>query len=106
MPLELGLPPFRVQEAVHNAVKHRGTRQIEVQLQEESDGIHLIFCDSGKGFDVDAAIRGQGFGLPSMRERVSLVNGSMAIDSKPMQGTRIHVQVPFPPEHSHSRRDG
>ena len=100
LPLELGLPLFRVlQEAVHNAVKHSGTRQIEVKLHEDSGEIHLIVSDSGKGFDADAAIHGQGLGLTSMRERVSLVNGSMAIDSKPMQGTRVHVRVLFPPGH-------
>jgi PAS domain S-box-containing protein len=100
LPLEIGLPLFRVlQEAVHNSIKHSGTRRIEVQLQEESGVIQLIVSDSGKGFDVDAAMRGQGLGLTSMRERVSLVNGSMTIESKPMNGTRIHVRVPFPAEH-------
>ena len=106
LPLEMGLPLFRVlQEAVHNAVKHSGTRQIEVQLHEDSDEIHLIVSDSGKGFDVDAAARGQGLGLTSMRERVSLVNGSIRIDSTLTRGTRIHVRVPFPTEHPPSRTD-
>lgn len=101
LPLEIGLPLFRVlQEAVHNAIKHSGARRIEVQLHEQSGEIHLIVSDSGNGFDVDAAMRGQGLGLTSMRERVSLVNGSMTIDSKIMQGTCIHVRVPFTAEHS------
>jgi signal transduction histidine kinase len=36
-----------------------------------------------------------GLGLISMRERVRLVSGMIAIDSKPMGGTTIHVRVPL-----------
>jgi len=56
--------------------------------------IHLIVRDSGKGFDVEAALQGKGLGLTSMRERVRLVNGTISIESKPMAGTTVHVRVP------------
>jgi signal transduction histidine kinase len=59
--------------------------------------------DSGTGFDVDAALQGKGLGLTSMRERIRLVNGTIAIDSKPMGGTTIHVRVPFGSEQSSQR---
>ena len=49
----------------------------------------------GKGFDVAAAQKGRGLGLTSMQERVRVVNGKIAIESKPMGGTTIHVRVPF-----------
>jgi signal transduction histidine kinase len=96
LPPELGLCLFRVlQEALHNAAKHSGVKRIEVQLQEEAGEIHLTVNDSGRGFDVEAVKQGKGLGLTSMRERVRLVNGTIAIDSKPMGGTSIHVRVPF-----------
>jgi PAS domain S-box-containing protein len=96
LPPEVGLTLFRVlQQASHNAVKHSGAKRVEVQLQEKSGEIHLIVRDSGTGFDVEAALRGKGVGLTSMSERVRLVNGTIAIDSKPMRGTTIHVRVPF-----------
>ncbi len=50
--------------------------------------------DLGKGFEVEAALHGEGLGLTSMRERVRLVNGTILIDSKPMAGTIIHVRAP------------
>ena len=97
LPLDVGLSLFRVlQEALHNVVKHSGAERIEVQLREDSSKIHLIVIDSGRGFDVDAAMKGRGIGLVSMRERVRLVNGTMTIDSKPMRGTTIHVRIPIP----------
>jgi signal transduction histidine kinase len=104
LPSEIGLCLFRVlQEALHNAAKHSGVRRIEVQTHEESDEIHLIVSDSGRGFDVEAVKQGNGLGLTSMRERVRLVNGTISIESKPMGGTVIHVRVPFKSEHVSER---
>ena len=72
---------------------------MEVQLSEQSSEVHLAISDSGRGFDVEAAMKGKGLGLTSMRERVRLVNGTIAIDSKSMHGTAIHVRVPLQSEH-------
>jgi signal transduction histidine kinase len=107
LPTEIGLCLFRVlQEGLHNAAKHSGVKRIEVQLGEDSGEIHLIVRDWGKGFDIDAARRGKGLGLTSMQERVRLVNGTIAIDSKPMGGTTIHVRVPLGSEHTSQRVAG
>jgi PAS domain S-box-containing protein len=95
LPLDLGLPLFRVlQQAVDNAIKHSGVNRIEVDLREDSGEIYLIVRDAGKGFEVEKAMRGKGLGLTSMRERVRLLNGTITIQSKPMGGTSIHVRIP------------
>jgi PAS domain S-box-containing protein len=95
LPLNVGLPLFRVlQEAVNNAIKHSGEKRVEVQLREDSGEIHLIVRDSGKGFDVERAMQGKGLGLTSMTERVRLINGTIAVESRPMRGTNIHVRIP------------
>jgi signal transduction histidine kinase len=99
LPRELGVTLFRVlQEALQNVVKHSGALRVEVQLREDSSWVHLLISDSGKGFDVEAASQGRGLGLTSMRERVRLMNGTMAIDSMPMGGTNIHVRLPHASE--------
>lgn len=96
VPTDIGLVLFRVlQEALHNACKYSGANQVEVQLTEHSKEVHLIVHDSGKGFEVEAATQGKGLGLTSMQERVRLVNGSISIQSEPMNGTTIEVVVPF-----------
>jgi len=101
VPPELGLTLLRVtQEALHNALKHSGTGQVEVRLSEDSGKLHLTVSDSGKGFDTEQAWTGKGLGLTSMRERIRLVDGTILIDSKPMGGTRIHVSLPLAPSHS------
>jgi signal transduction histidine kinase len=100
VPLEIGFSLLRVlQEALHNALKYSGVGRVEVQLREYSGEIHLIVSDLGRGFDVQAAMQGEGLGLTSMCERIRMVNGTIAIESKPMRGTTIHVRVPFQSEH-------
>jgi PAS domain S-box-containing protein len=104
LPPEISLCLFRVlQEALHNAAKHSGAKRVEVQFQEESGEAHLIVRDSGKGFDLAAAMQDRGLGITSMQERVRLLNGTIAVDSKPMGGTTIRVCVPFKSENGSQR---
>jgi two-component system sensor histidine kinase DegS len=87
---------FRVlQEALNNAIKHSGVKQIELQQREDSGKIHLVIRDLGRSFDVEAASQDKGLGLISMRERLRLLNGAIEIQSKPMGGITIHVRVPL-----------
>jgi len=104
---EISVTLFRVlQEALHNAVKHSGVKQAEVHLSEHSNEIHLTIRDSGKGFEIEAAKHGRGLGLVSMEERVRLVNGTIAIESRPMGGTSIRVGIPFNPQQIAQRAIG
>jgi PAS domain S-box-containing protein len=97
MPEEISLCLFRVlQEALHNAVKHSGARRFEVQLRGVSNEIQLMIRDRGRGFDSDEALtNNRGLGLISMRERISLVGGTLSITSKPQWGTEVNVRVPL-----------
>jgi PAS domain S-box-containing protein len=101
IPHEVGICLFRVlQEGLHNAAKHSGVKQVEVQFAEHSDTIQLAILDSGRGFDVEAAREGRGLGLTSMQERVKLLNGTITIESRPKCGTSIHVRIPLLSEHA------
>lgn len=101
---EIGLCLYRVlQEALHNAAKHSGAKRIEVQLRSDSREIHLVISDLGRGFDLEAGLQGPGLGITSMKERVSLANGTIAIQSRPMRGTNIDVRVPLTSAHASQR---
>jgi signal transduction histidine kinase len=107
LPLDVGVCLFRVlQEALHNVVKYSGTKRVEVELAEQSNEVHLMVRDSGKGFDIEAAKQGRGLGLTSMQERVRLMSGTISIESKPMGGTTIHVRVPVELGHESQRAAG
>jgi signal transduction histidine kinase len=94
VPDEIALCLFRVlQEALQNAVKHSGVRRFLVSLRCIDGDIELAVRDSGTGFDLDLAINGRGLGLTSMKERLALVDGRLALDSKPGHGTSIRATV-------------
>lgn len=93
---EISLCLFRIlQEALHNGMKHSGVRKFRVSLNRSENQICLTVSDNGSGFEVESAMKKAGLGLISMRERVRLVHGTIAIESKPMAGTTIDVRVPF-----------
>jgi PAS domain S-box-containing protein len=99
---------YRVlQEAVQNAIKHSGTRKIDVTLRGGVDHIELIIRDFGAGFEVSTT-EGRGLGLTSMKERARALRGRLAILSEPQHGTTIHASVPLvqddpkTPSRSHS----
>jgi signal transduction histidine kinase len=95
IPGEVSMTLFRVlQEALQNAVKHSGVRHFEVRLSGTAAEIALTVSDAGLGFNVEVANQ-QGLGLVSMRERLSLVDGSLAVVSRLGQGTTIHARVPL-----------
>jgi signal transduction histidine kinase len=88
---------FRVaQEALQNAVKHSGARNVSMYLQGTPDGVVLTIIDDGVGFDVDAAW-GKGLGLVSMSERLESIGGTLVINSAPNAGTRLEIVVPVRP---------
>ena len=97
LPPEISVCLFRIlQESLHNALKHSGVRRFEVTLQASPAEIQLTVRDSGVGFDPALASSSQGLGLISMRERVKLVKGTIAITSRPLSGTEVSVRVPLP----------
>jgi signal transduction histidine kinase len=94
LPQEVTLCLYRVvQEAMQNAVKHSGAREILVHLQGGDTGLTATVVDDGAGFDVDGKF-GKGLGLVSMTERLEAVGGTLKIRSAPGSGTRLKVTVP------------
>jgi len=84
-----------MQAALTNALKHSGVRSFEVSLHGTTYGIHLTVRDNGVGFDPDNALKSDGIGIISMRERVRFVNGTISIDSRINGGTTVAVDVPL-----------
>ena len=87
---------FRVlQEALHNAVKYSGVRQVTVELKSDSQHIQLVVTDRGLGFDLQEAMGRGGLGLISMRERLQAVGGELSINSQTHQGTTVKACIPL-----------
>jgi len=96
VPKDIALGLYRVlQEALSNAVKHAGPTQVTVSLHGDPDYLELVVSDAGIGFNPDAAVRGDGLGLTSMRERLALAHGEMSIESRKGAGTTVRARVPL-----------
>jgi len=83
-------------EALHNVVKHARATAVWIRFQRKADSIYCCIRDNGTGFDPAsiAARQGeQGFGLIGMRERLSVVGGSMQINSGGC-GTELAITIP------------
>ena len=96
LPKDVSLCLFRVlQEALQNAVKYSGVRNFKVDLRGTPESIELTVADTGRGFEEQDAFTRHGLGLISMRERMQLVHGELAVKSRPGAGTTIYAQVPL-----------
>jgi PAS domain S-box-containing protein len=88
-----------IQEGLNNIVKHAEADRAEIRLVYSHPTIILRIEDWGKGFDVnhyrEAAEKQGCMGIWSMKERVALLNGEMAIQSDPGFGTRISIEIPY-----------
>jgi signal transduction histidine kinase len=88
-----------VQEAIHNVARHSGATQVLIQVEAKDRQLVVEIEDDGRGFDPASVSRprpsGRGLGLLGMRERLSLVGGSVEIMSSSEEGTRVVLRVPF-----------
>ncbi|QKV94107.1 GAF domain-containing protein [Streptomyces sp. NA02950] len=85
---------FRIaQESLHNVAKHSRARNVTLHLLSGPGTVTLTVADDGVGFDCQGSFPGH-LGLLSMRERAREVGGTLNVDSRPGQGSRIRATVP------------
>ena len=97
------IPAFCLQTLVENAVRH-GIRKkdppegkVLVRTRYEGDAHRVEICDNGIGFDVEKAFEKEGIhiGLRNTADRLRLMcGGTMKIESKPGEGTEVHITIP------------
>jgi PAS domain S-box-containing protein len=88
-----------IQEALSNVRKHADASHVSIRLVASFPNIILRIEDDGRGFDVAARLAAASYekrmGLVGMKERVALLGGTMEIQSRPAEGTKIVVEVPY-----------
>jgi len=82
-----------VQEALTNAVKHAGAKNILLQCTQSEHIFFITIDDDGKGFNPEKP-ETEGIGLKNMKSRVEHLNGTIEILSKENeQGTSINIEL-------------
>ncbi len=100
LPPDAELTLFRItQEALTNAQKHSGAKEVTIAIEFNKQSTKVTVGDDGKGFELpermgDLARSGK-LGLAGMQERAQLLGGVLTIDSKPGKGTRLIMEVPL-----------
>jgi light-regulated signal transduction histidine kinase (bacteriophytochrome) len=88
-----------VRELLINVAKHAQTDSAMVESQCDAGRIVVRVSDGGVGYDATAASGGRhrGLGLISVRERLSLIGGTVEMRSKPGGGTVAKLTAPLAP---------
>ncbi len=98
LPLDTELALYRVaQEALANIARHSRASAAEVRLTFTGDQVTLAIRDNGVGFDPSACANG-GFGLHSMRERMTSLDGWIKVQSSSETGTLLTATAPIQKE--------
>ena len=83
------------QEALSNALRHAEAERIELRMEARDGRLVVTVADDGSGFDPDApGLRSRWLGLTSMEERARALGGSLAVVSRPGEGTTVTLEVP------------
>ncbi len=104
---EKRLPPhletalYRItQEALTNVAKHAEARHVSVLMERRRRAVVAVIEDDGQGFDVETIKHsredGPGLGLIGIEERLSLLGGTLTVESKPRMGTTVVLEIPLP----------
>ncbi len=95
LPLEIEQALYRItQESLANVARHSCANQVSIELNYNAETVEMVISDDGCGFNIDQ--KPAGVGLRTMRERASMIGGSLKIETTPGGGTRIQVGVPIP----------
>lgn len=83
-----------VQEAFQNSVKHGAATRIHIKTEQQETKLVVTVEDNGRGFDVNDTSK-YGFGIFSLKHRVSLIGGGVHWHSDE-KGTRVIIEIPHP----------
>lgn len=81
------------QEGISNIIRHSGATEANIQLLGNDDQISIVIQDDGKGFNPPVALL-NGNGLKNIRDRVSIMNGTLDISSNSGEGTILTITIP------------
>jgi two-component system sensor histidine kinase UhpB len=96
LPPDVALGAFRiVQEALRNAARHAQAGSVRVVVERQPAMLVASVRDDGVGFRDLGERSAAGLGLHSMRERASLLRGSLEIRSTVGVGSEVVVRFPL-----------
>ena len=91
-------------EAVTNAVRHGDAKSVLLRLEFDERQFGMEIRDDGRGFDGAPADGATGhFGMTGMRERAAAIGGSLRVESRAGEGTRVRLEISLAKEGTSER---
>ena len=91
-----------VQESLFNVQKHAHAEEVSViirrEVRQETQGLYICIVDNGHGFDaghVAAPNKAGNFGIKGMKQRATLLNGTLTVQSDIDFGSTVTLFVPL-----------
>jgi PAS domain S-box-containing protein len=81
---------FTVAEALTNVARYAEATSVEIDLRHEDGRLVVEVRDDGQG----GADSGGGTGLRGLADRLAALDGSLAVDSPPGEGTTLRAEIP------------
>jgi len=88
---------FRIcQEALTNIARHSEASKAFIVLEKDEEKVELEVRDNGVGISEKTLANPLSLGILGIRERVSLLGGTVSIHGAPGRGTALKVTIPLP----------
>ena len=109
--------PFRLKQVcinlLSNAIKYNSENgKVYIEIHTEGDELRISFRDTGQGIPLDKldrlfkpferldnsysnTIEGTGIGLALSKRLITLMKGTIGVDSQPSQGSTFYINLPF-----------
>lgn len=84
-----------LQEFLQNSLKHANCNKIDINLDNQKNGLFIYAADNGNGFDEVTTESKLGVGLNSMKKRAQAIGASFILNTKPGHGTNIEIFIPY-----------
>jgi PAS domain S-box-containing protein len=81
-----------INELLSNAARHSNATSVALSVNHDDEGaLVVVVSDDGDGVDEDEP---KGFGIGNVTARAARLGGTVAIESRPGEGTRVTWRVP------------
>jgi two-component system sensor histidine kinase DegS len=89
-----------VREAFNNIQKHSGATRVDLSAHRRGRAVEIIVGDNGRGFTFAGAftleeLEAARLGPVSIKRRIKMLAGEMALESRPGEGATLTFRVPF-----------
>ncbi|MEO8173828.1 MAG: ATP-binding protein [Sediminibacterium sp.] len=84
-----------VQEILQNSIKHAQAKNIEIDIKEDNESLHINISDDGIGFDETTILKS--VGILNIKHRTHLLGGTVQWKPSAANGTCVNIQLPVNP---------